>query len=157
MHACLIRLAPLGPRWAIALLAALTLGCGPRGSEADVDVVTQLATDFLRALDRDAASTWRELAEPLRARVPEAEWPEEIARMRAPLGGLVARELASAAFSEELADAPPGRYFAVEFDSQFSDAACGERVVLRFERGRWRVVGYFLRNTRPRGARLPAP
>jgi hypothetical protein len=148
-----------GPRWAVAaagIALSLALGCGPRGSEQDVDVATRLATEFLRALDGDPASTWRELAEPLRARVPEAQWPEEIARMRAPLGKPVARELASAAFSEELADAPPGPYFAVEFDSQFSEAACGERVVLLFERGRWRVVGYFVRNTRPRGARLPA-
>jgi hypothetical protein len=149
-----------GPRWAIAaagIALSLALGCGPRGSEQDVDVVTRLATEFLRALDEDPASTWRELAAPLRGRVPEAEWPARIAGMRAPLGKPVARELASAAFSEELADAPPGPYFAVEFDSQFSDAACGERVVAIFERGRWRVVGYFVRNTRPRGARRPGP
>ncbi len=148
-----------GRGWTTArfwLVAALALGCGPRGDAQDVGIVTQLATEFLRALDEDPASTWRELAEPLRARVPEAQWPGQIARMRAPLGQPVARELASAAFTEELADAPPGQYFAVEFDSQFSDAACGERVVARFERGRWRVAGYFVRNTRLRGARRPA-
>jgi hypothetical protein len=140
---------------AAALLAcgALSCACAPQGSKDDVGVATQLASDFLAGLDADPVSTWRELAEPLRASVPEAQWPAEIARMRGPLGRPVARELASAAYTEELVDAPPGKYFAVEFDSQFTDAACGERVVAMFERGRWRVAGYFVRNTRPRGAR----
>jgi hypothetical protein len=151
------RLGSLAGAAALAALAVVALGCGPRGSQDDVGVVTALATEFLRTLDADAARAWPELAEPLRASVPEAKWPAQIARMRAPLGRPVARELASAVFTEELADAPPGKYFAVEFDSQFTDAACGERVVAMFERGRWRVAGYFVRNTRPRGERRDAP
>jgi hypothetical protein len=150
---------PLTARRRRALLAALLLGalaCAPRGGAEDVDVATRLASDFLLALDADPRSTWRELAEPLRASVPEALWPAEIARMRAPLGRPVARGLASAVFTEEIVDAPPGRYFMVEFDSQFTEAACGERVVATFERGAWRVAGYFVRNTRPRGARREA-
>jgi len=142
-----------------ALLAALALAfaCGPRGDAQDVDAVTRLATDFLSALDADPSSTWRELAEPLRASVPEAQWPAQIARMRAPLGRPIARGVASAAFTEALVNAPPGRYFMVEFDSQFTDAACGERVVAMFEHGAWHVAGYFVLNTRPRGARGEAP
>jgi hypothetical protein len=77
--------------------------------------------------------------------------------MRAPLGHLVVRELAGAAYTDQIVDAPPGHYFMVEFDSQFSDAACGERVVAMFEHGAWRVAGYFVRNTRPRGARREVP
>jgi hypothetical protein len=141
---------------ALLACASVVCACAPQGSKDDVGVVTQLASDFLTALDADPAPTWRELAAPLRASVPEAQWSTEIARMRAPLGRPVARELASAAYTEELVEAPPGRYFAVEFDSQFSDAACGERVVVMFDRGRWRVAGYFVRNTRPRGARAEA-
>ena len=142
-----------------ALLAALlgALACGPRGDARDVEVATELASNFLRKLDTDAASTWRELASPLRASVLEAEWPAQIAQMRAPLGRPVARELASAAYTDALVDAPAGAYFMVEFESQFSEAACGERVVAMFEDGAWRVAGYFVLNTRPRGARREAP
>jgi hypothetical protein len=142
-----------------ALFAALALGfaCGPRGSADDVDTVTRLATEFLSALDADPSSTWRELAEPLRTSVPEAQWPAQIAQMRAPLGRPITRGLANAVFTEELVNAPRGRYFMVEFDSQFTEAACGERVVLMFERGAWRVAGYFVLDTRPRGARREAP
>jgi hypothetical protein len=147
------RLGALSALPALALLAALALGCGPRGSKDDVAAVTQLASEFLRELDADPARAWRALAGPLRASVPEAQWPAQIAKMRAPLGKPLARELASAVFTEELVNAPPGKYFMVEFDSQFSDAACGERVVAMYERGAWRVAGYFVRNTRPRGAR----
>jgi len=136
---------------------ALAFACGPRGSAEDVDAVTRLATEFLSALDTDPGGTWRELAEPLRASVPEAQWPAQIAQMRAPLGRPITRGLASAAFTEELVNAPPGRYFMVEFDSQFTEAACGERVVAMFEHGAWRVAGYFVLNTRPRGARGEAP
>ncbi len=151
----------LGRTRFFALFVALLLAsaCGPRGDAQDVDVATELASEFLRKLDaNDASSAWRELAAPLRERVPEAQWPAQIAQMRAPLGRPVARVLASAAFAEELVDAPPGQYFMVEFESQFSDAACGERVVAMFEHGAWRVAGYFVRNTRPRDAsREPPP
>ena len=141
------------------LLAALLAGlaCGPRGDAQDLDVATTLASEFLRDLDADPASTWRGLASPLRASVPEARWRAQIARMRAPLGRPLTRELASAAYAEELVDAPPGQYFMVEFASQFSEAACGERVVAMFERGGWRVAGYFVLNTRPRRLRREAP
>ncbi len=144
----------------VALFAALLLafGCGPRGDAQDVEVATELASAFLRKLDaNDASGAWRELASPLRERVPEAQWPAQIAQMRAPLGQPIARALASAAFTEELVDAPPGQYFMVEFESQFADATCGERVVAMFEHGAWRVAGYFVRNTRPRDAAPSAP
>jgi hypothetical protein len=87
-----------------ALFAALALvfACGPRGSADDVDAVTRLATEFLSALDTDPSGTWRELAESLCARgVPEAQWPAQIAQMRAPLRRPITRGLASAAFTEE--------------------------------------------------------
>jgi hypothetical protein len=144
------------PRAALLAALALALACGPSGGKEDVAAVTRLATEFLDELDANPASTWPELAEPLRTSVPAAQWPVQIARMRAPLGRPIARELASAIFTEQLVNAPPGKYFMVEFDAQFTDAACGERVVAMFERGRWRVAGYFVRNTRPRGARRAA-
>lgn len=140
---------------AAALLAS---ACGPRGDAQDVDIATGVAEKFLSALDAgEANATWSELASPLRAAVPEASWPAQIARMRAPLGRPVAHQLVSATFSELLADAPPGKYFVVEFESQFGDANAGERVVPMFENGAWRVSGYFIRNTRPRGASRGAP
>ena len=143
-----------------ALLAAALLGsaCGPRGDAQDVDIATSVAEKFLRALDAgDASETWRELASPLRAAVPETEWPAQIARIRAPLGRPVAHQLVSATFTEALAGAPPGKYFVVEFESQFGDASAGERVVPMFENGAWRVSGYFVRNTKLHPAAASAP
>ena len=135
-------------------LAALALGCAPRGDARDVDDAAGVAERFLRALDEnDAASTWSSLASPLRASVPEAEWPPRIAGMRAPLGDAGTRELSSAFYTETLEGAPQGKYFVLEFESSFSKAACGERVVAMFEKGAWRVAGYVVRDTRPHPAR----
>ena len=130
-------------------LCALALACAPRGDASDVDAATEVATKFLRALDADPADTWSALASPLRAAVPEARWPAQIASMRAPLGDAGSHELASTLFTETLEGTPPGKYFVVEFESRFSKAVCGERVTLMFEKGAWRVAGYFVRNTRP--------
>jgi hypothetical protein len=132
------------------LAALLALACGARGDAQDVDVASGVATEFLAKLDRGAAAgTWPALAAPLRASAPEPGWPAQIAHMRAPLGEPVARRLASALFTETLAGAPNGRYFVVEFDAQFTDAACGERVVAMFDHGAWRVAGYVIHDTRP--------
>ena len=142
------RLLPL-----VLAAALLASACGPRGDAQDVDIATGVAENFLRALNAgEASETWSELASPLRTAVPEANWPAQIARMRAPLGRPVAHRLVSATFSEVLEDAPPGKYFVVEFESQFAGASAGERVVPMFEHGTWRVSGYFIRNTRPHGA-----
>jgi len=142
---------------AYAALAA-TLACGARGDAQDVDVASAVASQFLVQLDRGAAAeAWPALAAPLRANAPEAGWPQQIARMRAPLGRPVARQLASALFTETLAGAPPGRYFVIEYDAQFSDAACVERVVAMLEHGAWRVAGYVIHDTRPHPARSAAP
>jgi hypothetical protein len=132
-------------------LCAFALACAPRGDASDIDAATEVATKFLRALDADSAETWRDLASPLRAAVPEAKWPAQISSMRAPLGAPGTRDLASALFTETLEGAPPGKYFVVEFESRFARASCGERVTLMFEKGAWRVAGYFVRNTRPHG------
>ncbi|MBM4383292.1 MAG: DUF4019 domain-containing protein [Deltaproteobacteria bacterium] len=135
-------------RTLLLALCTLALACAPSGDAGDVDAATDVATEFLRALDAEPATTWRALASPLRASVPEAQWPAQIASMRAPLGDAGTRDLASALFTETLEGAPPGKYFVVEFESRFPKATCGERVTLMFEKGAWRVAGYFVRNTR---------
>ncbi|HEU4430226.1 MAG TPA: DUF4019 domain-containing protein [Myxococcota bacterium] len=123
-----------------------------------MDVASGVASEFLDQLDRGAAEeTWPALAAPLRASAPEAGWPAQIARMRAPLGRPVARQLASALFTETLPGAPPGRYFVIEYDAQFSDATCGERVVAMLEHGAWRVAGYVIHDTRPLRTQPAAP
>ena len=140
----LMRLAPL-----CAALVLGTISCGPRGDERDVEIATAVAQEFLTTIDDDAAAAWIDLASPLRDRVSEADWTAQIATMRAPLGKPAARELQRAAYVDGLVDAPPGRYFVVEFASQFSRARCGERVVTMFENGAWRVAGYFVLDTQP--------
>ena len=140
------------------LVALLALGCGSHGDAQDVEVASGVAREFLERLDRGAApETWASLAAPLRAGAAEADWPAQIERMRAPLGRPVARQLASALFTETLPGAPPGRYFVIEHEAQFSDATCGERVVAMFEHGAWRVAGYVIHDTRPLAARSAAP
>ena len=143
---------------ALALSLAAALACGARGDAQDVEVASGVATEFLRELDAGAATeTWPALASPLRASAPEPSWPAQVARMRAPLGRARSRQLASALFTETLPGAPNGRYFVVEFESQFERAACGERVVAMFEHGTWRVAGYVIHGTRLLGARGETP
>jgi len=142
----------------LALSMLLAVACGARGDAQDIELASALATRFLEQLDAgEARESWPALASPLRASAPESSWPDQIARMRAPLGGPISRQLASALFTETLEGAPNGQYFVVEFESQFADAACGERVVAMFEQGAWRIAGYVIRNTRPLGARRETP
>ena len=44
---------------------------------------------------------------------------------------------------EKLPDAPAGRYFVFDIESDFARLDVTERIVVGLEQGQWKIVGYF--------------
>lgn len=153
---------PTSPtRWrpsVAALWLALTLaGCeGLRCGGDDIpsdpgppalrDLAVAFAFGFLEVLDTgEVEATWSDVATSLQQRAGRDAWSATLKSARAGLGPLVERKLRRYGYAEELEDAPPGSYFVLDFDSQFSDGVAGERVVCVLEDDEfWRIAGYFI-------------
>lgn len=63
--------------------------------------------------------------------------------MRGAVGDVKVRYLKQVGFVQNMEDAPPGRYAAVFFDTEFTRATVEEKVVFYQEGNNWRLAGYF--------------
>ncbi len=93
------------------------------------------------------AESWDSAAELFQGAVPKGQWVQQLGGARAPLGKVLARTLASAAYRTSVPGAPDGEYVVIQFETSFSNKkAAVETVTPMLERnGSWRVSGYFVR------------
>lgn len=148
-----MRVLLLGPIL-LASLASVSTSCqrggleevfGEPGPEALREEAVAYASAFLTVVDTGAsADTWAMVATTVQQRAGRDTWVRTLEAARAELGAQVSRRLARFGYTQELADAPPGEYFVLEFESNFERAAVVERVVCFRQGGRdWKVAGYF--------------
>lgn len=105
------------------------------------------AAGWLILLDRhDWGRAWDSSSAMFRGAVPLPAWMDGIPKLRDPLGNLVERKEAQAAYSTKLQGRPDGEYVSVIFDSKFDKKQVQEIVTtVRDSDGRWRVTGYLTR------------
>ncbi len=136
---------------------ALGLGsCGrddvfrEEGPEALRAEALDFADTFLAALDRGAfADTWPMVATSIQLRTGEEAWMDGVRAARSAVGPVTERSLLRAGYRDTMADAPPGSYFVIEYDTTFGDTEAIERVVCFHEGAQeWRSAGYFV-TTKP--------
>lgn len=133
-----------------SLPAACQLRCGVQekiqalpADPAEQASAVVSAEEFLAALDRGAAAAiYPELSSVLREASSETTFQALVGTIRGTAGATISRRLIGAAYTEKLPDVRPGRYFVLEFETKFSKRTLKERVVPRFEDGRWKVAGY---------------
>jgi hypothetical protein len=137
-----------------ALMLSLPLlfvvaGCDEdEAAGGDTDPAVQAAERWLEIVDRgDYASSWTEAASYFRGAVPQAQWEQQVAGVRRPLGGVESRTMSSATPATTLPGAPDGSYVVIEFHTSFANKANAVETVtpMREEDGSWRVSGYYIR------------
>lgn len=138
-----------------AVMVALSLGCGVKVKVGEEQVIEQSEHQpgeleaakasmwhFLHELEADR-DTWDLLSDSVRDSTMKITWSAALKGQDALFGELVERESAQATFTDNLPDAPPGRYFLCDFDSAYTKSRARERVVLVLEDETWKVAGYF--------------
>ena len=98
----------------------------------------------------DAASydeSWASAAGYFKNQVPESSWREAMQGVRAPLGELRSRRLATTTAATSLPGAPDGEYRVFQFETSFEHKQTSvETVTAVLEAdGVWRIAGYFIR------------
>lgn len=97
--------------------------------------------------DGKYAQSWQDASGYFRGRVTEDDWVSTIASLRQALGGLAARELASAETAAALPGAPDGNYEVIQYNTSFTNKrSATETVIMKLDKdGQYRLVGYFIR------------
>lgn len=106
------------------------------------------AKTFLAEVDQgDWEGSWNATGRFFQAQVTAEKWAEAIEPVRAPLGKIVSRKLASVDSKTNLPGAPDGEYELLQFETQFSslEKPAIETVVMLKGADGWEVVGFFIR------------
>ena len=134
-----------------ALAAATLLLVGFSSSADDRDATAQAqaaAKKWLPLVDSaNYGQSWEDAASFFKNAVTKADWEKAAKGVRAPLGAVKARKVASATFTRTLPGAPDGEYVVIQFESRFENKAAAIETVtpMRDKDGTWRVSGYFIK------------
>lgn len=125
--------------------APKTVKLSDPGTEQQQHQVFEAAGRFVHLLDAGKVDeTWAMLSPVFKARTSEAMWTNSIKGLRLGLGTLKEHGPVSMGFTNEMPDAPAGRYAVVDFQSTYSATTVQEKVVLREDDSQWLIVGYFV-------------
>ena len=90
--------------------------------------------------------SWEQAAEFFKSAVTKDSWKQQVSAVRNQTGKFKSRALKSARYSENLPNAPPGKYVVIQYDSSFGAGPAIETIVPMQEKdGSWKVSGYFVK------------
>ncbi|MFL6447686.1 MAG: DUF4019 domain-containing protein [Bryobacteraceae bacterium] len=114
--------------------------------EKPEQVAQQAAAEWLALLDTGKyAQSWTDAAELFKSRIKQDDWEARVKQVRDQTGLLKERAVKSAVYSENLPNAPAGRYVVIQYNSEYDKGKFTETVVPMEEAGQWRVSGYFVK------------
>lgn len=92
------------------------------------------------------AESWRQAAPMFQKEEAKGAWVHALENVRKPLGHLVKRSVADAAYSATLPGMPDGHYWVVHEQTRLEHKASAvETVILAQSSSDWKVIGYFIR------------
>jgi Protein of unknown function (DUF4019) len=128
----------------IALLAPMVL--------ADVSGEKQQAQaggeQWLGVLDGGSyAAAYDQAAPVVKAAVTKDGWVRQMNAVRAPLGNVASRQVASATYATSLPGAPDGKYVVMQFNTSFQHkkTAVETLTMVLADDGQWKAAGYFIK------------
>ena len=91
--------------------------------------------------------SWERAAASFRSGVTKAAWREAVAQARKPLGAFRKRTLSVVQFVKDPPNSPPGRYFILQYDSDFTNkrGAVETAVIVNEDANVWKTAGYFIK------------
>ncbi len=118
----------------------------PGGTDSDTAAARRAVDAWLALIDAgDYDEAYETAGTFLRENLTAEDFRHEIESVRATLGALRSRTVATTRRTTMLPDAPPGDYIVFELDAVYERRPdTGERVTAVLEDGEWRVVGYYI-------------
>lgn len=115
-------------------------------TSAQTEAAEEAAQSWLAHIDEgDLAESHATASALLTEQMPEAQWVSAIEGVKAQMGEVGTRELASAQYTTTLPNAPAGEYVVLSFNTAFANAQGTEVLVMHREDGTWKAAGYVVR------------
>jgi len=116
-------------------------------SEQKKNAAAQEAGKWLALVDGlQYQDSWDRAASLFKLQVTARQWLQAMSAARNPLGNMVSRRLVAANYTTNLPGAPDGEYVVLQFKTEFKNKKNAiETVTPMFDRGQWRVSGYYVR------------
>ncbi len=134
----------------IGVLGLIAVGCTkkeqPSAGGTDEGIAASKA--WLALVDAEQyEDSWEQACAFFRGVVPKDQWVTQVAGVRAPLGAVSSREVASAEYTTKLPGAPDGEYVVIQYRTKFQNKADAVETVtpMRDKDGVYRVSGYYIR------------
>ena len=128
---------------ALALVLALA---GQAAAQAREEIAVTGAREWLALADSGQyGATWDQAGQLFQGSTPKEKWEASLAAARKSYGSVEQRNLKTVVVTENLPNAPQGKYVVTTFDTKFAQApAATAEVVTSFleSSGQWKVVGY---------------
>jgi hypothetical protein len=105
------------------------------------------AAQWLSLLDqKEYAQTWQDASVIIRQQVKVNDWVQSFSQLHQQFGRMQSRRLQSAHYTSDLPDAPAGEYVVLQYHTVYEKKGPAiETVTPTFEKGQWRVSGYYIK------------
>jgi hypothetical protein len=132
-----------------ALALALTLA-GQASAQGREEIAVTGAREWLALVDAGQfPQSWEQAGEIIRNSVTSERWAASLTGLRQPLGNLTTRNLKTVVVTEDLPNAPKGKYVQTTFSTSFANGQTPfVEVVISFlepASNQWKVAGYSLK------------
>ena len=128
---------------ALALVLALA---GQAAAQAREEIAVTGAREWLALADSGQYdATWDQAGQLFQSSTPKERWSASLSNARKSFGNVDSRNLKTVVVTENLPNAPQGKYVVTTFETKFAQApAATTEVVTSFleSSGQWKVVGY---------------
>ena len=129
-------------------LAVWLIGAALFAADPDSAPARRAAERWLPLMDAARYDvSWERASASFRSGVAKPAWREAAAQARKPLGTFQKRTLAVAQFVKDPPGSPPGRYFILQYDSDFTNkrGAVETVVMVNEDANVWKTAGYFIK------------
>ena len=133
---------------ALAVAGVMLVAGGGRADQASEAAAVSAADAWLKVVDAGRyADSWKDAARLFKGAIGRADWERSLAGVRAPLGKVLSRKVASKRYAESLPGAPDGKYVVIQYETSFAKKKSAIETVTPMldDDGHWRVSGYFIK------------
>ncbi len=132
----------------LAIAGLLLVAAAARADEASEKAAVAAAEAWLKLVDAGKyGPSWDGAAALFKGAISRVDWEKALKGVRAPLGKVLSRKVASRTFAESLPGAPDGKYVVLQYATSFENKRTATETVteaLDGDRG-WRTSGYFIK------------
>jgi Protein of unknown function (DUF4019) len=131
----------------LLVVASIALAFPTSANEADENAAVAASKQWLSIVDKGQyGQCWDQSSSFFKANVKKKDLEAKLKASRGQFGDLVSRKLKTKQFTTTMPGAPDGKYVVIQYDTSFSHKQSAvETITPMFDKGAWKVSGYYVK------------